>query len=418
MNTGIVVGVQTPSSDWEAKDSLSELAELAQTAGVKIIETLSQQRHAPNQLSYVGKGKLVEIKEIIDEKNIVVAIFDDELSPMQQRHIENELKVKVLDRTSIVLDIFSQRAQTKEAQIQIELAQLQYLQPRLRRMWTHLSRLGGGIGTRGPGETQLEVDRRQIGRRIQKLKRDLEKVRLTRENQRKKRVLTPYLTVAIMGYTNAGKSTLHDLLTQSNVLQENQLFATLDPTTRKLKLSNNDEILITDTVGFIRKLPHQLVDAFKATLEEVVYADLILHVIDCSNKHWEDLMKTSHDVLNKMGISLTNEIIVFNKIDLANDPVLTKHKCSAVSTIFINATLDATKEKIQTLIEKNLNKFKTEMTFTIPFNKMHIYNLLHNKSQILNTENSEKGIKINCKINKIMGAKIMSELHSSESEGV
>ena len=191
MNTGIVIGVETPSSDWKATDSLSELSELAQTAGVTVIESLSQQRHAPNQLSYVGKGKLIEIKEIIEEKNIVVAIFDDELSPMQQRHIENELKVKILDRTSLVLDIFSQRAQTKEAQIQIELAQLEYLQPRLRRMWTHLSRLGGGIGTRGPGETQLEVDRRQIGRRIQKLKRDLDKVRLTRENQRKKRVLTP-----------------------------------------------------------------------------------------------------------------------------------------------------------------------------------------------------------------------------------
>ena len=191
MNTGIVIGVETPSSDWKATDSLSELAELAQTAGVTIIESLSQQRHAPNQLSYVGKGKLVEIREIIEEKNIVVAIFDDELSPMQQRHIENELKVKILDRTSLVLDIFSQRAQTKEAQIQIELAQLEYLQPRLRRMWTHLSRLGGGIGTRGPGETQLEVDRRQIGRRIQKLKRDLDKVRLTRENQRKKEYSPP-----------------------------------------------------------------------------------------------------------------------------------------------------------------------------------------------------------------------------------
>jgi GTP-binding protein HflX len=230
--TSICVGVETPLSDWRAEDSLNELTELAQTAGLHVVQQISQHRHAPNQLSYVGKGKLDDLKELIQVNGIEIAIFDDELSPKQQRHIENELAIKILDRTSLVLDIFSQRAQTKEAQIQIELAQLEYLRPRLRRMWTHLSRLGGGIGTRGPGETQLEVDRRQIGRRIQKLKRDLEKVRLTRENQRKKRVITPYLTVAIMGYTNAGKSTLHHLLTDSNVLQENQLFATLDPTTR------------------------------------------------------------------------------------------------------------------------------------------------------------------------------------------
>ncbi len=411
--TGVCIGVETPSSDWSAEDSLKELAELSQTAGVTITNQVSQQRKAPNQLSYVGKGKLEEIKTLIKTNQIEVAIFDDELSPMQQRHIENELEVKILDRTSLVLDIFSQRAQTKEAQIQIELAQLQYLQPRLRRMWTHLSRLGGGIGTRGPGETQLEVDRRQVGRRIQKLKRDLEKVRLTRENQRKKRIITPYLTVAIMGYTNAGKSTLHDLLTNSNVRQENQLFATLDPTTRKLKLANNDEILITDTVGFIRKLPHQLVDAFKATLEEVVYADLILHVIDCSSHQWHDLMSTSHDVLSQLNININNEIILFNKIDLAEDPTLTKHQCKEISNLFISATQKSTKSRLITIIEKNLTKFKTEMTFTIPYNKMSIYNILHEKSNILSTENTQDGIIIKCQINKILGAKIMTQLHSS-----
>ena len=411
--SGICIGVETPVSDWSAEDSLKELTELCQTAGLTITDQISQQRKAPNQLSYVGKGKLEEIKILIKTNHIKVAIFDDELSPMQQRHIENELEVKVLDRTSLVLDIFSQRAQTKEAQIQIELAQLQYLQPRLRRMWTHLSRLGGGIGTRGPGETQLEVDRRQIGRRIQKLKRDLEKVRLTRENQRKKRIITPYLTVAIMGYTNAGKSTLHDLLTDSNVRQENQLFATLDPTTRKLKLPNNDEILITDTVGFIRKLPHQLVDAFKATLEEVIYADLILHVIDCSSQQWHDLMSTSHNVLSQLDININNEIILFNKIDLAEDPVLTKHQCKDVSNLFISATQKSTKDRLITIIENNLTKFKTEMTFIIPYHKMSIYNLLHEKSNILSTENTQDGITIKCQINKILGAKIMTQLHSS-----
>ncbi|MGA0241977.1 MAG: GTPase HflX [Candidatus Marinamargulisbacteria bacterium] len=409
---GICVGVHTPTSDWPAEDSLAELAELATTAGLTIQHSLAQTRPRPNQLSYVGKGKLQEIAHYIQNNAIEVAIFDDELSPMQQRHIENELKVKILDRTSLVLDIFSQRAQTKEAQIQIELAQLQYLQPRLRRMWTHLSRLGGGIGTRGPGETQLEVDRRQIDRRIQKLRNDLEKVRLTRENQRKQRVFTPHLTVAIMGYTNAGKSTLHHLLTDSGVRQENQLFATLDPTTRQLKLPSNDTVLITDTVGFIRKLPHQLVNAFKATLEEVIYADLILHVIDCSNHQWRDLMKTSHDVLQQLDIQLKNELIIFNKIDCAKDPVLTKHDCGEISTLFINAKQKDTRDVLIREIENNLHQFRTTMTFTIPFNKMSIYNILHKKSAILSTQNTQDGIIITCKINRILGSKIMSDLHS------
>ena len=409
----ICIGIETPESDWSVDDSLIELEELGTTAGLTIVQKLSQNRIKPNQLSYIGKGKLEELQNIIENNDIQIALFDDELSPMQQRHIENTLKIKILDRTSLVLDIFSQRARTKEAQIQIELAQLQYIQPRLRRMWTHLSRLGGGIGTRGPGETQLEVDRREVGKRIQKLKRDLLKVKKTRENQRKKRIETPYLTVAIMGYTNAGKSTLHDLLTHSNVLQEDKLFATLDPTTRKLKLGNNEEVLITDTVGFIRKLPHQLVDAFKATLEEVVYADLILHVIDCSNPHWNDLMNTSHEVLNQMNIKIKNEQIIFNKIDLTTDPVLTKHECKEVSTIFVSAIQKTSRNTLISIIEKNLSQFKSTMTFKIPFDRMNIYSILHEKSRIIHTEHLEDGIKIICEINEILGTKIMSDLHKA-----
>ena len=214
-----------------------------------------------------------------------------------------------------------------------------------------------------------------------------------------------------MGYTNAGKSTLHHCLTASNVLQEDKLFATLDPTTRKIKLPNNDEILITDTVGFIRKLPHQLVDAFKATLEEVIYADLVLHIIDCSSPHWEDLMKTSHQVLDQMNIKLENEIIIFNKIDLSQDPVITKHACKQISEMFISATQDSTKNKVVKLIESNLNKFKTEMTFKIPFHKMQVHSLLHQKSNSISIENTDSEIIIKCKINKILGAKIMADLY-------
>jgi GTPase len=414
-HNSICIGVETPHSDWPIDISLNELKELAVTAGLTVIDTMTQSRHAANQLSYIGKGKLTELLDIITKKNIEIAIFDDELSPMQQKHIENILNIKVLDRTSLILDIFSQRAQTKEAQIQIELAQLQYLRPRLRRMWTHLSKLGGGIGTRGPGETQLEVDRRQIGSRIQKLKKDLVKVRLTRKNQRKKRESTPYLTVAIMGYTNAGKSTIHHLLTKSNVPQENQLFATLDPTTRKLKLSNNDEILMTDTVGFIRKLPHQLVDAFRATLEEVIYADLILHIIDCSTPYWKDLMNTSHTVLNQMNAPIKKEIIIFNKIDLAKDPTLTKHQCKNVSNVFISAIQKSTKETLLAIIETALKKYKTRMTFNIPHSKLHLYSILHEKSTIISTEHLDTHIKIECDINEILGSRIMSELHKASN---
>lgn len=406
----VCVGVETPKSDWPIEDSIAELNELAITAGLEPIEMVTQSRENPNKLSYIGKGKLEELKELIAKEDIKVAIFDDELSPIQQRHLENTLEIKILDRTSLVLDIFSQRAQTKEAQIQIELAQLAYLQPRLRRMWTHLSRLGGGIGTRGPGETQLEVDRRQVSKRIQKLKQDLVKVKKSRENQRKKRINTPYITIAIMGYTNAGKSTIHHLLTNSNVLQENKLFATLDPTTRKLKLDKKEELLITDTVGFIRKLPHQLVDAFKATLEEVIYADLVMHIIDCSNPHWKELMNTSHDVLKQIDIKIKNEVIVFNKIDLAIDPILTKYQCKEISNIFISALQKDNRNKLIEVIESNLEKFKTTMSFVIPFNKMEIYSLLHEKSHIISNEQLENGIKIKCEINKVLGAKIMNQL--------
>ena len=412
-STAVCVGVETPESDWLIDDSIDELTELSETAGLTVTHRLTQHKQRVDTLSYLGKGKLNELHALVTDHDIQVAVFDDELSPMQQRHIENTLKIKILDRTSLVLDIFSQRAQTKEAQIQIELAQLQYIRPRLRRMWTHLSRLAGGIGTRGPGETQLEVDRRNISRRIQKLKDDLKKVSLTRENQRKKRVTTPYLTVAIMGYTNAGKSTLHHALTNSHVLQENQLFATLDPTTRHVTLPNNDRILITDTVGFIRKLPHQLVDAFKATLEEVIYADLILHVIDCSTPHWKDRMTTSRHVLKSLGVTMTNELIVFNKIDKANDPVLTKHACKDVSNVFISANQPKYRDYVLNLIETHLASFKTTMTFTIPFSKMNIHSMLHEKSQILSMEQSDSAIKITCNINRILGSKIMAELNTN-----
>jgi GTP-binding protein HflX len=408
----LCVGVGTPKADWPVAVSLAELGELATTAGLTVMGYVSQARNAPNRLSYVGSGKLALIRDMIAEQDIAVVICDDELTPNQQRHLENTLQVKILDRTSLVLDIFSQRARTKEAHIQIELAQLRYLQPRLRRMWTHLSRLGGGIGTRGPGETQLEVDRRQIGMRIETLKKMLAKVRVSRDSQRKRRLATGGLTVALMGYTNAGKSTLHHTLTESNVYQENALFATLDPTTRLVKSPLADDILVTDTVGFIRKLPHQLIDAFRSTLEEMMYADIILHIVDCSNPYWRDLMTTAYRVLDHLNITLPQEIVVFNKIDLAPDPVLTRHACKDVSTLFISATDPNSRDRIVQAILQKRPHTNQQMVYRIPYNRMRLYDMIHRNGQVVSVEHTPEAIILTCVIDAVIGAQLMAELHA------
>jgi len=260
MSRTFLIGVESRQSKslWSVEESLAELAELAKTANLTVIGQLSQNREYPDPKSYLGKGKLAALQEAIQMQNIDSVIADDELSPAQHRHLEKQLNVKILDRTSLVLDIFASRAQTAEAQYQVELAQLNYLLPRLTRLWTHLSKLGGGIGTRGPGETQLEVDKRLIKTKIEKLKQALKKVSQHRDTMRKKRNALPTVTTAIVGYTNAGKSTLINRLTDAKVLSQDTLFATLDPTTRKLKLPNHDEIMISDTVGFIQKLSHHI----------------------------------------------------------------------------------------------------------------------------------------------------------------
>lgn len=411
MTRAICIGIETPQSDWDIDASLHELKELSETAGLTVVCMEHQKRSMPHPKSYIGTGKIRMIQTIIDEHHIDVAIFDDELSPNQQRTLENNLQVKVLDRTSLVLDIFSQRAKTKEAQIQIELAQLNYLQPRLRRMWTHLSRLGGGVGTRGPGETQLEVDRRQIGTRISKLNRDLIQVEQTRDTQRKNRHILPYVTVALMGYTNAGKSTIHHLLTDSHVLQEDKLFATLDPTSRQLVLDSGQTIIISDTVGFIRKLPHQLVQAFKSTLEEVIYADIILHIIDCSNPKWMDLMETSRNIMRQLNAPIQDEIIIFNKIDRAKDPVLTKIDCIKISPHFICAKHPSSRQALLSIINGKIATYQVVQTFRIPYNKMAIHSLIHQNSEIISTDHRDTYIEITCRIHPVIAAKLMHQLH-------
>lgn len=316
VETVVLVGVLIRGGEeWQVRDTLDELAQLAESAGAEIKGRFLVKQQKIKAGHYIGSGKAQEISDWIKENPVTMVVFDDDLTPAQGRNLEAVLEVRVLDRTQLILDIFAQRAQTKEGCLQVELAQHQYLLPRLRRMWTHLERQKGGIGLRGPGETQLEMDRRRIEDLIKTIKRDLELVRTRRAEQRRGRRRHGWALVSIVGYTNAGKSTLLNRLSGADIYAEDQLFATLDPTTRQVELPNHEPALVTDTVGFIQKLPHHLVDSFKATLEEVVEADLLVHVIDASHPQVDNQIDAVHLVLDEIGAIDKPMLCVFNKID-------------------------------------------------------------------------------------------------------
>jgi len=300
---------------WPIEDSVAELESLAETAGVEVVGTMVQRLDGRSR-TYLGKGKLMELKALREETEYNVAILDDELSPAQQSNLEDALLVKVIDRTALILDIFARRAQTREGQLQVELAQNEYLLPRLAGQWSHLERLGGGIGTRGPGETQLETDRRLVQQRIHRLKKQLEEVRKHRALYRQKRKRSGVPIVSLVGYTNAGKSTLLNTLSRAGVLVEDKLFATLDPVTRRVMLPDQRTILLTDTVGFIHKLPPTVVAAFRATLEELDEADLILHVVDITHRNAAEQCQTVEDILSELKLSDKPRLTALNKIDL------------------------------------------------------------------------------------------------------
>ena len=390
----ILIGMEWGRNDslWTVDDSLEELKQLADTAGATVIKKFIQKRPKPDPAFFIGRGKVQELALYAQQENIDLCIFDDELSPAQQRNIESVMGIRILDRTALILDIFAQRARTNEGKLQVELAQLQYTLPRIMGKDLMLSRLGGGIGTRGPGETKLEVDRRRIRDRIAFIKDQIEKVKAVRSLHRSKRKKNNVFEVSLVGYTNAGKSTLLNTLTNSDIYAKDQLFATLDPTTRQLTLPNKQEIIITDTVGFIQRLPHQLIAAFRSTLEVVTEADLLVHVIDVSHELYKEQAAAVHEVLKEIGAETKPVITVYNKIDkLPPDSKLADRLALEEDTVCISAAKKLNLETLQQMIESHLKSKAVEVTLCIPYAETAKAAQLHETANVLEQEYTENG---------------------------
>lgn len=390
----ILIGMEWGRNDslWTVDDSLEELKQLADTAGATVIKKFIQKRPKPDPAFFIGRGKAQELALYAQQENIDLCIFDDELSPAQQRNIESVMGIRILDRTALILDIFAQRARTNEGKLQVELAQLQYTLPRIMGKGLMLSRLGGGIGTRGPGETKLEVDRRRIRDRIAFIKDQIEKVKAVRSLHRSKRKKNNVFEVSLVGYTNAGKSTLLNTLTNSDIYAKDQLFATLDPTTRQLTLPNKQEIIITDTVGFIQRLPHQLIAAFRSTLEVVTEADLLVHVIDVSHELYKEQAAAVHEVLKEIGAETKPVITVYNKIDkLPPDSKLADRLALEEDTVCISAAKKLNLESLQQMIESHLKSKAVEVILCIPYAETAKAAQLHETANVLEQEYTENG---------------------------
>ncbi len=391
----VLAGLSAASMDEHERStdiSMDELAALVETAGGEAVAMLIQNRPTPDPRSFIGDGKVRELKELIEANECTLAVFDNELSPSQMRVLGEDLGVKVLDRSGLILDIFAQRAQTREGQLQVELAQYKYLLPRLTGMWTHLVRqtASGGsspIGTRGPGETQLETDRRHIRRKIQKLEEELAAVRKVRSTQRRRREKNAMPVVCLVGYTNAGKSTLLNCLTGSDIPANDRLFDTLDTTTRRLRIDETQEVLLSDTVGFIRKLPTHLIEAFKATLEELSYADVLIHVIDISNPEWEEQARVVDELVRQLGAESTPCIRVFNKCDAyigilphGDDIVCMSARSGEGAAALVQKLSDM------------LSKGKRRVTLRIPYSMGSLIDTLNREAAVLSIEYTDEGI--------------------------
>ena len=380
-NRAVLVGLNAHclSAEENADDtSMEELADLLETAGGVCVGTVFQNKDAPDPRTFIGEGKAAEVKELVGAMGADMVVVDNPLSPSQQRVLSEELGVQVLDRAALILDIFAQRARTREGRLQVELAQNQYLLPRLLGMWTHLERQEGAIGTRGPGETQLETDRRHIRRKIQKLREELEQVRRVRATQRTRREKNEVPVVAIVGYTNAGKSTLLNRLTGADIPANNRLFDTLDTTTRTLEISDTCTVLLSDTVGFIRKLPHHLVEAFKATLEELSYADLLLHVIDASNPLWREQAAVVEQLIVELGAEQTPRIDVFNKCDKFTGDIL-PHGADIVS---ISAKTGQGLDELLEKIGGRLDTGACRVVLRLPYDQGGVVDMLHRQAKV------------------------------------
>jgi len=380
-NRAVLVGLNAFSLTKEENatvESMEELAALLETAGGKSVGMVMQGKNSPDPRTFIGEGKVEEVKELVHAMDADMVIFDNPLSPSQQRALTEDLGVSVLDRSALILDIFAQRARTREGRLQVELAQYQYLLPRLIGMWTHLERQEGAIGTRGPGETQLETDRRHIRRKISKLKEELDDVRRVRATQRERRIKNEVPVVAIVGYTNAGKSTLLNKLTGADIPANNRLFDTLDTTTRTLEISDTCTVLLSDTVGFIRKLPHHLVEAFKATLEELSFADLLLHVIDTSNPEWQEQAAVVDQLIHELGADRTPRLEVFNKCDCWDGDI----RPHGENIVTISAKTGEGLPDLLAAIGRHLDNGAKRVTIHLPYDKGGLLETLYRDAKV------------------------------------
>jgi GTP-binding protein HflX len=390
-------GFGAPSIE-AAEESLEELALLTETAGAEPVHLTLQRRTTPDPATYVGKGKAEELRELSEGLDIDVVVFDDELTPAQQRNLEKLFARDVVDRVALILDIFAQHATSQEGMLQVELAQLRYRLPRLRGRGIQLSQQGAGIGTRGPGETQLEVDRRRILRRVQQLERDLKTLAKTRRTQRKSRVRQGLARVALVGYTNAGKSTLLNRLTHSDALVEDQLFSTLDPTTRRLRLPGGETVLVSDTVGFVQRLPHQLVEAFRSTLVEVVDADLLIHVVDASRHEAEARIAAVHAVLAEIGADEQPELMVWNKRDLAPVADIEQLLAHARGSVAVSGATGEGIDQLRLVIAERLRALDRLVELMVPYDRGDVLAALHRDGEVLVEVHDEGGTRVRARL--------------------
>ena len=393
----VSTGAGSPTNE-EAEASLDELALLADTAGAEPVDAVLQRRRSPDVATYVGKGKAEELRETVDAQDIDLVIVDDELTPSQQRNLETLFKVDVVDRVALILDIFAQHATSQEGRVQVELAQLRYRLPRLRGRGTQLSQQGAGIGTRGPGETQLEVDRRRLLQRIQRLERALKDLGATRATQRKARSRRAFPTVALVGYTTAGKSTLLNQLTDAGVLVQNQLFSTLDPTTRRLRLPGGETVLLSDTVGFVRRLPHQLVDAFRSTLEEVADADLLLHVVDVSSPDVDGRIEAVNTVLREIDADHVPVLLAWNKSDLVDPEALADATRAHPDSVSVSAATGAGVSDLLQTIGDRLRERAGIVECFVPYDRADVLAALHRAGEVLVEVHDELGTRVRARL--------------------